>query len=108
MLPWQRVAYQAGTTTTEASRKRYRYAGEERDRGEPGLEYHPAPLLRTVAGTVDGMSPKGPERGASLYAYVSGQPTRLTDPSGRDGWDRFWGGVKAVGGALETFAGAGR
>ena len=102
--PYGSTSYQAGTTTTETSLKRYRYTGKERDQ-ETGLEYHSARYYAPWLGRWTACDPKGTERGASLYAYVSGQPTRLTDPSGRDGWDRFLGGVKAVGGGLETWAG---
>jgi RHS repeat-associated protein len=103
--PYGSTSYQAGATTTEASRKRYRFTGKERD-PETGLEYHSARYYAPWLGRWTACDPKGPEPGANLYAYVNGQPTRLTDPSGRDGWDRFWGGVKAVGGALEAWAGA--
>jgi hypothetical protein len=50
--------------------------------------------------------PIGPHGGLNQYAYVSGNPIRLIDPSGLDFWDRVWGGVKALGGVLETAAGA--
>ncbi|MFD1322658.1 SpvB/TcaC N-terminal domain-containing protein [Micromonospora sonneratiae] len=87
------------------TRKRYRFTGEERDE-ESGLSYHSARYLAPWLGRWVSCDPAGPSGGVNLYAYVSGNPLRLVDPSGLGFWDRVWGGVKAVGGALETAAGA--
>lgn len=102
--PYGSTSYQAGRTIAETSLKRYRYTGRERDK-ESGLEYHTARYYAPWVGRWTSCDPKGPEPDTNLYVYVTCQPTRLIDPSGRDGWDRFWGGLKAVGGAIETGAG---
>jgi RHS repeat-associated protein len=87
------------------TRKRYRYTGQERDE-ESGLAYHSARYLAPWLGRWLSCDPIGPYGGLNQYAYVSGNPMRLIDPSGLDFWDRVVGGVKALGGLLETAAGA--
>ena len=41
----------------------------------------------------------------STYAYCFGNPITYFDPNGMDGWTRFWGGVRAVGGAFQMIGG---
>jgi RHS repeat-associated protein len=88
------------------TRKRYRFTGMERDE-ESGLAYHSARYLAPWLGRWLSPDPAAPGSGVNAYAYVGGNPMRLVDPSGLGFWDRVWGGVKAVGGALETAAGVG-
>lgn len=102
--PYGTTAYQATDTTIAAAPKRYRYCGMERDE-ESGLSNHNARYYCPWLARWIKPDPGGLKDGINDYAYVSGNPIRLADPSGRDGWDRFMGGVKMVGGALETFAG---
>jgi RHS repeat-associated protein len=87
------------------TRKRYRFTGRERDE-ESGLAYHAARYLGPWLARWWSCDPIGPHGGLNPYAYVSGNPLRLVDPSGLGFWDRVWGGVKAVGGAIEVGAGA--
>jgi RHS repeat-associated protein len=80
--PYGTTACQAMNSASEASLKRYRYTGKERDE-ETGLYYHGAryyaPWLArwTAADTVlaDGLN---------LYRYTRGNPVALKDPSGRE------------------------
>jgi len=42
----------------------------------------------------------------AAYTYASDNPVRLTDPDGKSTWNRVVGGLKLVGGVLESAAGA--
>jgi hypothetical protein len=55
-------------------------------------------MQQDPAGYVDGMN---------RYQDAGSNPTNLLDPLGLDGWTRFWGGVKAVGGAVQAVGGFG-
>jgi RHS repeat-associated protein len=102
--PYGTTAFQAGRTAAEVSLKRYRYTGMERD-DETGLEYHTARYYAPWLGRWISADPIGIKDSVNLYQYVSGNPIKLVDPEGLGGWDRFLGGLKAVGGAFETAAG---
>ncbi|HEU4583743.1 MAG TPA: SpvB/TcaC N-terminal domain-containing protein [Polyangiaceae bacterium] len=104
--PYGTTSFQVGRNAAEVSAKRYRYIGLERDE-ETGFAYHSARYYLPWLGRWCSPDPAGTTDSLNLYEYVSGNPMRLVDPSGLSGWDRFLGGVKAVGGALETVAGAG-
>lgn len=67
-----------------------------------GKRYYIPWLCRWVS-----TDPIGISDGLNTYVYVSNNPIRFTDPSGMGAWDRFCGGLKMVGGALETVAGGG-
>lgn len=49
----------------------------------------------------------------SAYVYCMNNPLNLIDPDGREadppskGWNRFWGGLRLVGGAIQIAGGAG-
>jgi RHS repeat-associated protein len=103
--PYGATSFQAGRSAAEVSLKRYRYTGQERD-SESGLDYHAARYYAPWLGRWTSCDPAGIKAGIDLYAYVSGNPVRLIDPSGHSGWDSFLGGLKAIGGALEVAAGA--
>ncbi len=103
--PYGSTSLQSGRSQAEVSLKRYRYTAKERD-SESAFYYHGARCYAPWLGRWTSCEPSGPETGTDLYVYVSNNPVRLVDPSGRDGWDRVWGGVKALGGALEVSAGA--
>ncbi|MFA0963523.1 SpvB/TcaC N-terminal domain-containing protein [Roseivirga sp. BDSF3-8] len=102
--PYGTTAYQAVSNTIRAAAKRYRYTGMERDQ-ETGLSYHNARYYMPWLGRWLKPDPAGIQDGINKYSYVTGNPVRMVDPYGLDGWDRFFGVVKAVGGVIEVGAG---
>src|SRR6185437_8581668 len=78
------TAYHAGTGAAEASLKRYRFTGKERDE-ETGLYYHGARYYAPWLGRWTAADPKGLSAGPNRYAYVSNRPTVLVDPRGEQG-----------------------
>jgi len=102
--PFGTTAYRATGTTLQVAERRYRYSGMERD-DESGFSYHSARYYTPWLGRWLKPDPAALADGIDDYQYASGNPVRLTDPTGMDGWDRFFGGLKMVGGALETTAG---
>jgi RHS repeat-associated protein len=83
--PYGSTSYQALGSHTEAP-KRYRYTGMERD-VDTGLEYHNARYYASWLGRWVSADPDGIKDGSNLYGYVSANPQRLIDPSGRGGED---------------------
>lgn len=79
--PFGSTSYQAGASAAEASLKRYRYTGKERD-DETGLYYHGARYYAPWLGRWTACDPKGTEAGLNLYRYTSNRPTCLIDPDG--------------------------
>ncbi len=95
----------------------YQYNGKELD--ENGLYYYgaryydprtdlwqsPDPIL---SGYLDGAPNSGVYQPFNLaaYTYASDNPVRLVDPDGKSTWNRVVGGLKLVGGVLESAAGA--
>lgn len=104
--PYGSTSYQAVDKHIKSAFKRYRYTSMERDE-ESGFNYHSARYYLPWLGRWLNPDPSGIQDSINVYAYVSGNPIKMIDPSGLSGWDRFLGGVKAVGGALEVVAGAG-
>ncbi|MEZ5123894.1 MAG: RHS repeat-associated core domain-containing protein [Solirubrobacterales bacterium] len=102
--PFGTTAYRATGNTLAVAERRYRYTGMERDE-ESGLCYHGTRYYAPWIARWTAPDAAALQDGINDYQYASGNPIRLTDPTGMDGWDRFWGGVKMVGGALETVAG---
>ncbi len=82
--PFGSTSYQAGRTTVEASQKRYRYIGKENDK-ETGLYYCGARYYAAWIARWTSCDPAGLADGINLYAYVSCNPVRRSDPSGRQG-----------------------
>lgn len=102
--PYGSTTYQAVRSATETP-KRYRYTGKERD-DETGLYYHGARYYAPWLGRWTACDPAG---GAQVYLYVSARPISMFDPDGRDqesASNRFWGGMRMLGGAAQTVAGA--
>lgn len=78
--PYGSTTYQAVRSKTETP-KRYRYTGKERDE-ETGLYYHGARYYSPWIGRWTASDPAGNVDGTNTYAYVRGNPGRLTDPAG--------------------------
>ncbi|MBF2050573.1 MAG: toxin [Elainella sp. C42_A2020_010] len=79
--PYGTTAYQAGRSVAEASLKRYRYTGMERDE-ETELSYHGTRHYATWLGRWIGVDPAGLEGGLNLYAYALSNPIVLFDKEG--------------------------
>jgi RHS repeat-associated protein len=67
------------------ARKRYRFAGMERDE-ESGLTYHGARYYAPWLARWASCDPAGAIDGANLYAYARANPMRFSDPSGRQSY----------------------
>ena len=80
--PYGTSAFQAGRSVAEVSLKRYRYTGKERDE-ENGLYYHGARYYAPCLGRWVTCDPEGVEESISLYRYVSSNPIRNFDHTGR-------------------------
>ncbi len=81
-FPYGGTSWQASPSTTDVSRKRYRYTGKERDE-ETGLCYHGARYYAPWLGRWTSADPEGFVDGTNLYRYVRNNPIGLADPSGR-------------------------
>jgi RHS repeat-associated protein len=73
-----------GANDIEASERRYRYTGKEKDE-ETALYYHGARYYAPWLGRWTAADPVGMKAGTNVYAYVRNNPVRLHDPSGTDG-----------------------
>ena len=82
--PYGTSAYRAVDSTIGVSAKRYRYAGLERDE-ETGLDQMGARYYAPWLGRWTAADPIGLGDGVNRYAYVSGNPVRMADPSGTRG-----------------------
>ncbi|WP_437895731.1 RHS repeat domain-containing protein [Sorangium sp. So ce124] len=82
--PYGTTAYWSAASGIEVSQRRYRYTGKEKDE-ETGLYYHGARYYAPWLGRWTAADPAGLVDGPNLYAYVSGNPIVLRDPTGR--WD---------------------
>ena len=79
--PYGTSSYRAVNSSIDVSVRRYRYTGKERDE-ETGLGYHGARYYACWLGRWTASDPIGLEDGVNRYAYVSGNPINLSDPSG--------------------------
>jgi RHS repeat-associated protein len=82
-LPYGSTSYQAVRADVEASTKRYRYTGMERDE-ESGLSYHGARLYAAWLGRWASCDPTGVADSLNLYEYARSSPTGLADRTGTD------------------------
>jgi RHS repeat-associated protein len=70
-----------GTSFGGYARKRYRFAGKERD-SETALHYHGARYYAPWLARWTSCDPAGMIDGTNLHAYAQGNPVRYTDPTG--------------------------
>jgi RHS repeat-associated protein len=82
--PYGSSAYRAADSSVEVSAKRYRYTGKERDE-ETGLDHMGARYYAGWLGRWTSADPIGLGDGVNRYAYVSGNPVGMRDPSGTVG-----------------------
>mgnify|MGYP001591386205 CR=1 FL=1 len=80
--PYGTSAYRAMKSGIEASPKRYRYTGMEKDE-ESGLCYYGARYYAAWLGRWMSADPSGPTDGPNLYEYGRGNPVVFRDPDGR-------------------------
>lgn len=81
--PYGSTSYQAVRRQRQAP-KRYRFSAKERD-SETGLCYHGARYYAPWLCRWISADPIGVGDGVNVYAYVSGNPVKLTDPTGHGG-----------------------
>ncbi|MCX4791589.1 hypothetical protein OG369_37480 [Streptomyces sp. NBC_01221] len=85
--PFGTTSFQVGPAGAEASLKRYRFTGKERDE-ETGFAYHGARYYAAWLGRWTSADPIGIGDGVNVYAYVHNQPVTCSDPSGQQGWGK--------------------
>ena len=83
--PYGTTSFQS-TPDSSVSRKRYRFTGKEKDL-ETGFYYHGARYYAPWLGRWISSDPAGFVDGPNTYAYVRGNPIRMTDPSGNQTFD---------------------
>ncbi|MGH9937751.1 MAG: RHS repeat-associated core domain-containing protein, partial [Blastocatellia bacterium] len=79
--PYGATSFQAGRRAAEASLKRYRCTGKERDE-ETGLYYHEARYYAAWVGRWTACDPIGIVDDINLYRYVQDNPLTFIDPTG--------------------------
>jgi RHS repeat-associated protein len=92
--PFGTTAYHAKNTTINASAKRYKYTGMERDE-ETGMSYHTARYYLPWLGRWLSADPIGIKAGPNFYTYVENNPINSSDISGLQsandiGMDMMW------------------
>ena len=80
-FPYGSTSYQASRSGVEASPKRYRYTGKERDE-ETGFTYHGARYYAPWLGRWTAADPMGTQAGINLYLYCKANPLTFSDPGG--------------------------
>ena len=85
--PWGTTSHRIARGFAEVSRKRYRYAGKERDE-ETGLYYYGARYYAPWLARWTSCDPAGMIDGSNIYRYVKNNPISSTDPTGQ--WEVPW------------------
>lgn len=94
--PYGTVAYQALNREIQATAKRYRYTGMERD-GESGLNYHSARYYLPWLGRWLSADPIGVEGGMNLYGYCNNRVIICNDKNGNFFWFVVMGAAAVIG-----------
>jgi RHS repeat-associated protein len=84
--PYGTTSYQAISSASEVSLKRYRYTAKERDE-ETGLYYHGARYYAPWLGRWTSCDPAGTQGHPNIYVYGNLNPVRYFDPDGMDETD---------------------
>jgi RHS repeat-associated protein len=79
------TSYQPGRSSVEASLKRYRFIGKERDE-ETGLYYVGARYYAPWLGRWTATDPAGLAGGTNMYRYASCNPATKLDTDGKTDW----------------------
>jgi RHS repeat-associated protein len=82
-FPYGGTSWQASSSSTDVSARRYRYTGKERD-DETGLYYYGARYYAAWLGRWTSADPAGYVDGVNLYRYVRNNPVSFFDPDGRE------------------------
>ena len=97
--PYGSTSFQAMDVSIKTAAKRFRFTGKERDE-ETGLNYHGARYYAPWIGRWTSADPTGTIAGVNLFCYVKNNPSRYSDPSGRDKWDTAasaaWGAALGI------------
>jgi RHS repeat-associated protein len=89
-FPYGSTSYRAVRSGVEVSPKRYRYTGKERDE-ETGFYYHGARYYAPWLGRWTSCDPAGMVDGVNIYVYVTDNPIKKVDATGRWGEEgHFW------------------
>ena len=81
------------------------YTGQVLDR-ETSLQYDRARYYDPGTGRFLSQDPIALSSGDSnFYRYVGNDSPNLTDPTGQSGWNRFFGGLRLVGGLIQAVGG---
>ncbi|MCM3870735.1 MAG: hypothetical protein ND895_08585 [Pyrinomonadaceae bacterium] len=81
--PFGETSYQAVNRDVEASPRRYRYTGKERDE-ETRLYYYGARYYPPWLGRWISCDPEGLKDGLNLFVFAKNNSIRFTDPEGRE------------------------
>jgi RHS repeat-associated protein len=98
--PYGSTSYESVRKQVEASPKRYRYAGKERD-NETGFYYVGARYYASWLGRWTSCDPGGLRDGPNLFVYVSDNPVKNLDPNGK--WKVSWTDI-AIGAGIAALS----
>ena len=102
--PYGTAAYRAVNSAIEASSRRYRYTGMERDE-ESNLSYHGARHVVPWLARWCSCDLANTKIGDNVYAYVQLNPIGFTDPNGRE--EQWWAKAAMFAGGMLLYQAAG-